>query len=674
MLSFSSDYTIFLSFFYFLIALLYAFILYKDERRGSNKKLIRILFILRTVFVLGICFLLLNPYIKSFQRHTLKPIIVIAQDVSSSIEGFGIYDELNNLSLDLKKDFEVFPFHFDDDLYPGLSNKNIGKTTNYNKIINNIYNQFSNENVCAIVFASDGLYNSGSNPKYNNKMQSIPFFTIALGDTNSYKDLSINKVTHNQSALLSNRFSIDVMIESYKYRKKNVEVQLLHNNELIDSKMIKINSDSEFRKIRLWANADKKGVQSYVVNLKSDSEELTKQNNTYTTYVDIRDSRSNVLILTSSPHPDIAAYKSAIDKYNYYNIESYNVDEYIGDFSKYDLIVISGIESQEVIDRIKKTKASILIFSRGDFLKYSSLYPINLKEDFQTKNESSLIADTTSFLFSFSDDLKDLIQNSPPVFSRISNPVFLTTPDVVLWSINANTERRTPSVIIDQSIERKIGVLFSEGFWKMKLHDYRINRNNLSFDELFSKITQLLILDNKKEKFRIIHQNEIDENIDVVIQAEIYNDSYKKISDRIVDLKLIDEMGKEYFYTFTNQNNNYILNLGKIKQGRYTYIANINGSNIKKEGGFTVKSIQLEQLSVTADHSLLEFMASSTNGKIVFPNNINKLKSFITDNKCNSVIHFEEKSIGLINIYWILLSLLSLLAIEWILRKYNGLI
>ena len=26
----------------------------------------------------------------------------------------------------------------------------------------------------------------------------------------------------------------------YKYRKKNVEVQLLHNNELIDSKMIKI--------------------------------------------------------------------------------------------------------------------------------------------------------------------------------------------------------------------------------------------------------------------------------------------------------------------------------------------------------------------------------------------------------------------------------------------------
>ena len=327
-----------------------------------------------------------------------------------------------------------------------------------------------------------------------------------------------------------------------------------------------------------------------------------------------------------------------------------------------------------MIDRIKKTKASILIFSRGDFSKYSSLYPINLKEDSQAKNESNLIADTTSFLFSFSDDLKDLIQNSPPVFSRISNPVFLTTPDVVLWSINTNTERRTPSVIIDQSIERKIGVLFSEGFWKMKLYDYRINRNNLSFDELFYKITQLLILDNKKDKFRIIHQNEIDENIDVVIQAEIYNDSYKKISDRIVDLKLIDEMGKEYFYTFTNQNNNYILNLGKIKQGRYTYIANINGSNIKKEGGFTVKRIQLEQLSVTADHSLLEFIANSTNGKIVFPNNINKLKSFITDNKCNSVIHFEEKSIGLINIYWILLSLLSLLAIEWILRKYNGLI
>jgi len=39
-----------------------------------------------------------------------------------------------------------------------------------------------------------------------------------------------------------------------------------------------------------------------------------------------------------------------------------------------------------------------------------------------------------------------------------------------------------------------------------------------------------------------------------------------------------------------------------------------------------------------------------------------------------NIIYETEKSQEIINIYWILLSLLFLILLEWIFRRYNGLI
>ena len=59
-------------------------------------------------------------------------------------------------------------------------------------------------------------------------------------------------------------------------------------------------------------------------------------------YIDVIDSRYNVLILKDKSHPDLASYISAIERNKNYKIEIKTIDE-VNDFSKYQLVVLSGV-------------------------------------------------------------------------------------------------------------------------------------------------------------------------------------------------------------------------------------------------------------------------------------------------------------------------------------------
>jgi hypothetical protein len=94
-----------------------------------------------------------------------------------------------------------------------------------------------------------------------------------------------------------------------------------------------------------------------------------------------------------------------------------------------------------------------------------------------------------------------------------------------------------------------------------------------------------------------------------------------------------------------------------------------------KKGSFDVKAIQLEQLHTVANHKLLYQLANTSGGALFYPNQTAEIVAAIKQSKNNHYrISVEERLKGIINIPWILLSLLFLISLEWFLRKYNGLI
>ena len=79
-------------------------------------------------------------------------------------------------------------------------------------------------------------------------------------------------------------------------------------------------------------------------------------------------------------------------------------------------------------------------------------------------------------------------------------------------------------------------------------------------------------------------------------------------------------------------------------------------------------------LETRANHQLLYNLAYQSGGTMFFPNQIEDLLKEIKNSEQNkTIIHIKEKAQEMINIQWILFTLLLLICTEWFIRKYNGL-
>ena len=91
----TTDLPIFFSIVCILTAFGYAYFLYHKERLITNLLLLRSLFVLRFTFVSILTSLLLNPIVKTIQKEIEQPIVIIAQDISSSIKD-SVFHDLKN--------------------------------------------------------------------------------------------------------------------------------------------------------------------------------------------------------------------------------------------------------------------------------------------------------------------------------------------------------------------------------------------------------------------------------------------------------------------------------------------------------------------------------------------------------------------------------------------------
>ena len=278
------------------LAFVYSYILYYKQKKSYNNSLINFLFITRFISVTILLLLLLAPVLKSTYYQRSNPVVIIAQDVSSSIKD-STYDLLNNLKEDFI-DCDVYSFSFADYFDTVFSRDNIGLETNFSNLLNNIEDRFIDQEISALIIASDGLYNSGSNPLYGRHIN-YPIYPIALGDTTINKDISIIRVYNNDFAFRDNRFPIEISISAKKLKGENVELNILNNKQVVYSESIDITNDDYFVNKKVLIEATELGVQKYEIKLSVLEQEKNKKNNLYNTYIDVIDSRYNVLILNS---------------------------------------------------------------------------------------------------------------------------------------------------------------------------------------------------------------------------------------------------------------------------------------------------------------------------------------------------------------------------------------
>ena len=195
-----------------------------------------------------------------------------------------------------------------------------------------------------------------------------------------------------------------------------------------------------------------------------------------------------------------------------------------------------------------------------------------------------------------------------------------------------------------------------------------------NFDELFSKISQYLLLKEDKSRLRIDLKNKVFVGENINFKAEYYNENYELNNFKDITLKIKNESGQEFDYLFSkNEKSSYFLDIESLPQGKYSYSANYNFSEFVKNGEFTILPKKIESSVNTANHQLLYQLSAQSGGKIFNSFDIELINQTLKNSERNkTILHSFENTNSILNNIWFLFFLIFLLSLEWIVRKYHG--
>jgi len=650
-----------------------------------------VLAILRFFSATILAFLLISPMVRTVKRTTMKPSVIIGLDNSSSIvmnkdSSFYRKEFLNKIQAmkeELGDDYEIQTFNFGDQITINETPDYSGQLSDISSFFQEVNTRYYNRNVGAVILATDGIYNSGSDPLYEVRNSKYPVFTINMGDTTSRKDLLIQQVNHNKIAYKGNRFPVEVEIQAIELPGEKGRISIMDGANLIFSQELNIASSNQVMNVSALIDAKDVGLKRYTVRLDAVQGEENARNNMREIFVEIRENRQKVAIITDAPHPDVAALQRVIENSNNYEVELFMANEFKRKPEAYSLIILNQLPSvnnpftsmlKNIID--SKTPVLYIIGSRTNIPQFNTLNTGLLMANFKgSYNEALPVVNNGFSSFLYNDIQKKLLETVPPLISPFA--VYNVANSVQIFAYQAIGSSRTamPLILFNQCPDLRLGVIAGEGIWKWRMYDYITNNTHQNFDDLMGKVLQFLTVQSDRSKFRVTWNNFYTENENVEFNATLFNDSYEPITDPEIKLTITDESNKRFDYAFSASDQSYKLSVGTFPPGVYTFeaTATIAGGDLKKKGSFVVAAINLEDVNIVANHKLLNIIASESGGASFNAHNFDELPNQINKREdIKPLTYTQNVFMDLIDFYPLMILLFLFFGLEWFLRKFYG--
>ncbi len=670
------------------LGFVYAWFLYQKTLLESTI-LKNTLFLMRLLTVSLLAVLLLSPLIKTIKQRLQKPVIFIAQDASASIalnqkKGFDptVYHQgLKDLQVKLGEDYEVKALSFSDKVKTEFDFKESGKQTDISSVLSFIAEKNPDQNIGALILATDGIYNKGANPITQISSAKYPIYTVALGDTVPKRDLVLMTSLYNQLVYLGNSHEVEISLKAFGAKGSTTNLKVNTNDGQVKQQSVSFDKNEETKTLKFTLDATKKGVQKITFDLAPIANEVSKENNKQIIYVEVLDGREKILLVADAPHPDISALKQAIESNQNYEVSLAFADNLPSKTDSYGLVILHNLPSTAhnvgaFLNNIKQKKKWFIIGAQTDVNALDKLQSVlQLSGGNQTQAYAANL-NSDFYAFSLSAAAKISLQNLAPLFAPFGSYKLKSAGKILLSQQIGSVKTESPLLVFNDAGTIKTAILTGEGIWRWRMEDFERNNNSNVFDELISKSVQYLSAKDDKRKFRVqSSKNRYLENERVLLNAELYNDAYELVNDAEVGLELKSSSGKNYSYVFSRLGKAYELNVGLLPTGEYDFVAKtkMGATMYTAKGSFLVEALNVELMESRANHQLLYNMSKATSGTMVYPDDMMSLIAVIKANEKVKTISYQEKSYDpLINLKWIFALIIILLSFEWFLRKRNG--
>ncbi|GHV66416.1 hypothetical protein FACS1894199_09790 [Bacteroidia bacterium] len=659
-----------------------------------------------TVFLL--LFLLLKPALSFYRNIREKPLLIIAQDNSMSLlntvdstffkNEYQSFLEQKLSALSAKFDVERLTF-----------GKNVSRVdadsridfrehyTNISGVFTYIDENYRRQRPVGVVLLSDGIYNTGVNPRY--KLNNYPVYTVVLGDTMEYPDVFIKDALVDKFNFLHTLFPVKVEIAATKQKGKTFKCLLRDNERVIGSKDIFIDKDNFLHETVFEVEARQKGVRKYSVEIQTNFTELSRENNATVIYTNILDNSGEIRIYYTAPHPDIAAITSAIKITGIYKYTKKPIREFSNSEANstepHLLILHNPLRSDPHVQKMeeaalkRKIPLWYILTERDNMISFAIAgstgnmsnigdYSVNLNTTTTTTTTATVTEGVTpGFVrnfpyFEFSEAEIQGFSKYPPVVVPFGEIRSNSGKNLFVQRIkNIDTDNALMSFYDKNGV--KAAYMWGEGFWRWRLFSYRENGSHELFNTLIHKTVNYLITRRGNDRFIHDIRPIYDETEEAILNVELYNESYELVNTPDVSLQL-KANGKEFNYILNRNGNKYRINLGNLATGEYHYTlkTNLKGTDFEKKGGFFVRTQNPELNDMVADKALMKDLAATSGGRTSDLKGLDELLDAVNSGSTHKVSERREVSyMELGELWWLGMLLLLLVCVEWALLKYR---
>lgn len=656
-----------------------------------EKRQLRVLFSLRSLSLFLIGLLLLGLVWETLTYRPEKPLIITLVDSSSSMLNY-------KDSSRVKQQVGAFRKELPQSLGEGYEYLELAIGTNVRDLSNQlsfkdqssdlaagfkqIKERFFNRNIGAIILVSDGNYNRGMHPMYEaERIELTPVFSLAVGDTTLKRDIVIRSVNSNEVAFLNNEFPIQALIDFQRVPQGSYQVNLLQNGKVVQSQRAVVSNSSLDQKEFLFTIlAKNKGYQRFTVSVQAINGEFTKDNNQQTCFVEVIDSKSNVLLLASAPHPDLSALRSVFELDQEAVITSELIQNYSLGKQLPDFVVWheNGLRTNANLFKQLQEKGIPVLMILGPNVNTSVLqsYGLSIKAPNGNQTEDVYPAIATGFnTFGLSADFTSLVPVLTPLRTRFGKFRLPANSVVVLNQRVGSITKEDPLIAVSQTPKSKIGFVLGEGLWRWKMKEFMQKKNTVGFEEFIQKLTQYISVKQNREPLRVTLPKRFNTLEDIIFKAEFYNESMELITTPAVEMTITKRGSKGFKQLFSPTANFYQLNVGQLASGTYDWkvVADNKGKKYVKSGAFAVAEISLEDQDTRANFSTLNQLAVQSNGSYKALDQYQALIREIKSRGDITTIRYEDTGYQeLIDWKWIFALIIALLSAEWFLRRWWG--
>jgi hypothetical protein len=671
--------------FYIIIAGITALLLalFQYIYKSKLKSKIRyVLITLRTMAILGILLLLINPKFESKTYYDEKPTLVVAVDNSESISYLKQNEQVNTAlqaieaNTDLSERFNIQKYSFGK-VVNSLDSLNFAeRQSNISDALKQFGEVYANQ-TAPIVVLSDGNQTYGSDYSYISKSIKQPIYPVILGDSILYADLSIKQLNVNRYVYLKNKFPVEIITNYSGTEAITSELKIWSGNSVVYRTTIQFDAVKTSEIISTTLIANSVGVKTYRVELSPLSNEKNTVNNSKNFGVEVIDQKTNIALVSEQLHPDLGAIKKSIESNEQRSVSILKPKDYLGKINDFQLVILYQPNSSfnKVLTEIKDQKLNTFIIT-GASTDYEFINNTNLKvlwsisnqtEEFQpelNRNYNTFIINDITF------------EDYPPLKSEFGGFNFLVPADVILYkTVNGiNTEDAMLATYAFDNM--KHCVLVGEGIWRWRAQAYLESESFNDFDNFMGKLVQYLSSTKKRNRISIDYKSFYNGNDDVIISAQYFNKNFEFDNEAALTIILKNKENNSIREVPLLLNSgNYRVDLSGIASGAYDFTIKHNTESIAASGSFEVLEYNVEQQFLNADINKLNALAENSSGKAFYSTEYNALISnLLQDNRYATIQKSSKNIVPLIDWKYLLgLIALSLFA-EWFIRKYNGLI